>query len=151
MFEFLNVWSGDSQFNVAIFLLDRRITKLDARHNTEAYKSMEHKMYMKSINDTVFGVVIVGTVVGLTELFMFRSASIGLLVLVVGPPTAGIIIHHLKVGIYYLKTWMNICYGRFIQHKYIADVGQWVCYTQLYDFSGNTCATHNFLFFLFFD
>jgi len=84
------------QFNVAIFLIDRWITKLDARHNTEAYKSLEHKMYMKSINDTVFGVVIAGTIVGLVGLFTSRSATLGLIVLVIGPPVAGITVHRLQ-------------------------------------------------------
>eukprot|EP00959_Pyramimonas_sp_CCMP1952_P283418 5924994-Pyramimonas_sp.AAC.2 len=84
------------QFNVAIFLIDRRITKLDARHNTEAYKSLEHKMYMKSINDAVFGVVIVGTVVGLVGLFVCRSATLGLFLLVIGPPVVGFTIHCLQ-------------------------------------------------------
>eukprot|EP00242_Pyramimonas_sp_CCMP2087_P001903 CAMPEP_0198233060 /NCGR_PEP_ID=MMETSP1445-20131203/116048_1 /TAXON_ID=36898 /ORGANISM="Pyramimonas sp., Strain CCMP2087" /LENGTH=393 /DNA_ID=CAMNT_0043913749 /DNA_START=1 /DNA_END=1183 /DNA_ORIENTATION=- len=84
------------QFNVAIFLIDRWITRLDLKHNTEAFRSLQHKHYVQSVNDAVFAVVILGTVVGLFGLFMFRAATLGLVILIVGPPCATLIVHRLQ-------------------------------------------------------
>jgi predicted ATP-grasp superfamily ATP-dependent carboligase len=41
------------QFNVAIFLIDRWITRFDLKHNTEAFRSLQHKHYVQSVNDAV--------------------------------------------------------------------------------------------------
>jgi hypothetical protein len=35
------------QFNVVIFLIDRRIVRIDRHRQTEAYRSEGHKLYMK--------------------------------------------------------------------------------------------------------
>eukprot|EP00241_Pyramimonas_parkeae_P003977 CAMPEP_0114239334 /NCGR_PEP_ID=MMETSP0058-20121206/8403_1 /TAXON_ID=36894 /ORGANISM="Pyramimonas parkeae, CCMP726" /LENGTH=607 /DNA_ID=CAMNT_0001351505 /DNA_START=377 /DNA_END=2200 /DNA_ORIENTATION=+ len=84
------------QFNVSVFLIDRRIVRIDRRRGTEVYRSEGHKLYLKAINDAVFCIVLAGTLVGLIGLFSFHTAYAGLSMIILGPPIGFYIVHILK-------------------------------------------------------
>mmetsp|Transcript_5175 Transcript_5175/g.7027 ORF Transcript_5175/g.7027 Transcript_5175/m.7027 type:complete len:235 (-) Transcript_5175:354-1058(-) len=84
------------QFNVAIFLIDRLIIRIDRRNNSEAYKSVAHKVYLQAINNSVFAVMLLGTATGLLGLFQWHSILPGLVLLCFGPPLVAFVVHQMK-------------------------------------------------------